>query len=228
MDIFYFLMKKIEQIANIGFFGIALWFPVTFAFLYLAEKNVLIENSIETFGLISAVSISIFITTLWVCSMIRLIRGWKNRTDSINTTYLFLLLLGTIIGSVIFHILESTATRSIIGNKNSTNLTYKGNKFVKYILIGSVLFFPIAIFIGTTANLDGKVFELVSFYATIFIVVPYFCLFTIWFLGIFRLVNEWRMRTMTINVGYALLLFFLPLVGGILFCFIDDKKESQP
>lgn len=220
-------MKKVEKISNIGFVGIAIWFPVMFVFLFLAEKNILSTNTMEMIGVIAAVFIFIFIVTLWICSVVRLIKGWKDRTDSLNMIYLLLLLLGTIIGSMIFHVLETTAVKSNKTNAPTVSLTCKGNKFVKYILIGSVLFFPLGLLAGITANFDGKAFELISFSAAILTIIPYLCLFAIWFIGICRLIINWRIRALTLNVAYSMLIFFLPLIGGIIFCFINEPNYTE-
>ena len=219
-------MNKLEKISHVAFVGIAAWFPITFLFLLLAERNILDTAAMEIVGGIAAGIMLLFIAVLWICGVARLIKGWSLRSDSRNLIYILLLFFGTIIGSMIFHILETNAFKNKEKSAFSCNLTHKGSKFVRYISWGSILFFPLGLLTGISANLDGELFSRISFFTAILTVVPYLCLFAIWFIGIFRLIIDWKYRVVTMNLGYLLLLFLVPLIGGMIFCLIDDEKPS--
>ena len=98
-----------------SFWGLVLWFPIVFVFLFLVDSGVVEVSQMDAIGNVAAILFVVFSGFLWVSCVIRLFQLWKMRSNKRNYIYVALLFFGTIIGSMIFYILESKVL------KRSTN-----------------------------------------------------------------------------------------------------------
>jgi len=96
----------INRILKISFWGTILWFPFAFILLLLAVSGVLSAERMAIVGDVAAVIIGVFTVSLWLFSIVRLFTDWGRRTVQRNIIYFFLLFMGSIIGAMIFYILD--------------------------------------------------------------------------------------------------------------------------
>lgn len=99
--------EKVGLVSKISFWGLILWFPCGIAFLFLVEQGVVSESLAHIIGDAFAVVVLFLTISLWLSCLIRLIQQWSNRSNGQNYAYLILLIFGTIIGSMIFYLIET-------------------------------------------------------------------------------------------------------------------------
>jgi hypothetical protein len=93
-------------IIRFSFWGLVLWFPVVFAFLYAVDHGFLEVDKMDFIGNVAASLFIVFSASLWVCCVIRLFKFWSIRSNRRNCIYLVLLFFGTIVGSFIFYLID--------------------------------------------------------------------------------------------------------------------------
>lgn len=216
------------KISKISFWSIWALIPTGLAILIIAEQGILDEKRLHLVGDIFAVAFLFAIAGLWFSSVIRLVKGWPERSDKRNWILAVLLFFGTIIGSIIFYVCESpkcSTDKNTLHGSMPSGLSYRSSRLVRRIFWLCILFWPIVFIAGFSARLEGAFFQIISFFASILVIPCALALVGIWGLGVYRLISDWRMRTATLNFGYLMLLVFTSFLGGMVFCLIDEKEE---
>ena len=100
----------INRILKISFWGIIFWFPLAFILLGLTASGIINTEKSVIIGDIAAITIGTFSVSLWMFSIVSLFFNWSKRTLRTNILYFVLIFIGSIIGSMIFYILDKRTT----------------------------------------------------------------------------------------------------------------------
>lgn len=103
-------MSKKGRFMRFMFWGLVLWFPISLIFVVGADQGTFDESTMSVFGNISAAFFLLFAIGLWGSCMVRLVKHWEEREQKKNYIGIALLIFGTIIGSMIFYLIDSSSS----------------------------------------------------------------------------------------------------------------------
>jgi MFS family permease len=187
------------------------------------------EKSLHYAGLIFASLLLFFFVGLWLTSIAKLFSDWSVRSINKNWILAALLFFGTIIGSIVFHVVEENRKSFEIINRSQKRkkLNYKSSRLVRRFVWIGLLAFPLGFIAGSTASSEARTLIVVSNLSAAMTIPCFVSLAAVWAIGIYRLLVFWSQRNSVLNVGYSLLLFLGVFFGALIFSFIPETCDSE-